>query len=178
MSTSPESERLFFALWPPDEVRAKLAELQGSLMSFRGRATQAAQLHLTLLFLGAVAPERRSCLEAYASSMAVPPFDLILDTLGYWPRPQIVWLGNAAIPEPLRQLVNGLREGATHCGGAVEARPFRVHLTLMRKVPPRPRPPRGMVPALRWPVREFRLMRSQLRPGGSEYSVVRAWPLG
>lgn len=177
VSSLPESERLFFALWPPATVLAGIGRSQTHLAGVRGRATRPGQLHLTLLFLGGVTPECRDCLVEQASAISLAPFDLELDTLGYWPRPQIVWLGSAVTPEPLQQLVNGLREGALRCGVTVEDRRFRVHLTLVRKVPRQPRLPTGAVTALRWPIREFRLMRSVPRRGGSEYTVLGAWPL-
>ena len=50
--------RLFFALWPDGPARAVLAGHAARLARLaRGRAVPAARLHLTLVFLGAVAPE-------------------------------------------------------------------------------------------------------------------------
>jgi 2'-5' RNA ligase len=57
--------RMFFALWPDAAARAALAGLAAEVVrGGGGRAPAAANLHLTLAFVGAVAPERREALHA------------------------------------------------------------------------------------------------------------------
>ncbi len=59
-------QRLFFALWPSEEVRAGLAEVMASLDVRGGKPVAAENLHITLLFLGSVTAQTRICAEKIA----------------------------------------------------------------------------------------------------------------
>lgn len=171
----PGTQRLFFALWPDDRVRRALGELaeRGGLR--HGRRVPLENLHITLVFLGAVTPEQRACVESVAGTLRVPAFLLTLDRTGWWRRPQVFWAGASEVPPPLLTLVDGLRSGCQGCGFPPEERPFAAHATLARKVAG---PPRGDAPgALAWPVEAFSLVESHLAPEGSVYRVLRTWPL-
>lgn len=168
-------QRLFFALWPDDRVRAALARLASGLRLRQGRWVRPENLHVTLVFLGAVSADRRGCVEEVAAGVRAGPFDLALDQVGWWRRPQVLWAGASVTPEPLRRLVEGLREGCARCGFSPEERPFEVHATLARKVFREP-PPAAIEPIF-WAVGAFSLVRSSLSPAGSAYAVVRSWTL-
>jgi 2'-5' RNA ligase len=172
---SPSSQRLFFALWPDPEVRERLAALAGRLDVGGGRRTPPQSLHVTLLFLGEVDAARRSCVETVAGGVRSAPFDLALDRTGWWRRPQVLWAGATRTPEALATLAARLQQGCAACGFPPEDRPFAVHATLARRVMAAP-PPRGFDP-IPWSVSEFCLVESRLERGGSEYRVLRSWPL-
>ncbi len=172
-------ERLFFALWP-DPGRQRAWHRLGREVAEAGRPVAAANLHLTLLFLGEVDGQRRRCLEAVARQAAgvAAPFELTLERWGHWRRSRVVWLGPRRTPPPLARLVSSLRQGAqTRCELPAEAHPFRPHVTLARGVRAAPDRWPELEPQ-RWPVEDFVLVRSLLRTSAPpRYTVVARWPL-
>lgn len=174
-----ETDRLFFALWPDDSVRKALAEWQNGDLPGAGRWIAAANLHLTLLFAGNVNRGTRQCLSQAAGELTLPCFSLTLSETGVWRKPQVAWLGAAALAEPVLQtLVNSLREIARECGLQPENRDFLPHVTLGRKIRKMPTAWHSRVaPAIHWPVREFVLVRSITCAEGVQYQPVVRWPL-
>ncbi len=168
-------ERLFFALWPDREVQEALARHARRLVRKAGRRIPPGRIHLTLVFLGWVDPATRACLERRAGEVSVPPFELVIDRAGAFPRARVVWAGPDAAPPPLARLEAALREAAVRCGLETDTRPFVPHVTLARKAAPVPAGP--LPEPVRWPVADFALVRSRLRPGGAGYEVLRRWPL-
>jgi RNA 2',3'-cyclic 3'-phosphodiesterase len=165
-------ERLFFALWPGDTERNALARLQGSLGLHGTRPTHPADLHLTLVFLGDLPPERRSCCEAAADLVRAAPFAIPLSRVGLWPRPRILWCRPAVTPPELLTLADGLAEALVPCGVPRETRPYAAHITLARQASGALDPRREW--SLTWPVTGFVLAAS--RPGPPpRYRVLRRW---
>lgn len=169
-----ERQRLFFALWPGGELREALAPLLTLHKECGGKPHPLANLHITLNFLGMVDSDTRDCMERAADEIVVPPFELTLNRFGYWPRPRVMWLGCNEVPEPLALLVQRLSDAMRGCGLTPEQRPYRPHLTLLRKAK---RVPQGEPPEFHWQAKEFVLAESASTPGGVEYRVLRRWPL-
>ena len=71
-----------------------------------GKPVAAANLHLTLAFLGEVSTETAGQLQQLAARIRQPGFTLDLDDAGHWPRPGVVWLGCQRAPRGLLQLAN------------------------------------------------------------------------
>jgi 2'-5' RNA ligase len=170
----PPAQRLFLALWPNGAQREQLAGYYPLLRGCGGREVPPENLHITLAFLGSVEPATRACLEQSLDKVSLPPFTLTLDQLGFWRRPRVVWLGAAAIPEPLTALVAEIKRAMLGCGLEPESRPFQAHLTLMRKAW---RGPLEEPPPFNWPVEGFALVASQTLPEGARYEVLRRWSL-
>lgn len=170
------TQRLFFALWPSEEVRSGLAEVMASLHVGHAKPVPAENLHITLLFLGSVTTQTRTCAEAIAAGIAGHPFELSLDQIGFWPQSGILWLGARELPESLAALVRDLHLGIAGCGIDLDARPFKPHVTLMRKalVVRRERP----LGAVAWRVDDFVLVESKTTRDGSHYQVLTSWRLG
>ncbi len=172
----PERWRLFFALWPEEGVSRHLASLGRHLASaYAGRLLPVENLHLTLAFLGSVDAAGRACAEQAAAQVNAGRFELVLDQVGWWRRPQVLWVGTDVVPEALLELVAGLRRRLQGCPVQRDDRPYQVHLTLMRKVRHGPVP--YSIEPLHWPVKRFALVSSDTLPGGSEYTVLRSWDL-
>jgi 2'-5' RNA ligase len=86
--------RLFFALWPPDDVRAALAAWATQCAAASGgRAICADRLHLTLAFVGEVTPQVAGELVSLTREEAVAPSMLTLTRTGTFGRGGIVWAG-------------------------------------------------------------------------------------
>lgn len=87
-------QRLFFAITPPDTLQQQLVHWRAQTFHAEaGRPIAAANLHLTLAFLGDVSAGTSQQLQALASRINQPAFDVALDDAGHWPRPGVVWLG-------------------------------------------------------------------------------------
>lgn len=167
--------RLFFALWPDDAVRARLhAGLSGLVPALR-RPSAIHNLHLTLIFLGDVAPEQQECVERCAAAAAGEGFALTLDTVGTWPRSRILWMGPSQTPPALEFLVTRLSTGLEGCGFRPERRPYRPHITLSRNAS-RPHPGPAIEPIL-WIVNDFALMESRPEDGKVRYVMLKSWSL-
>ncbi len=139
------------------------------------RRVPAANLHLTLLFLGEVPADRVESMEAIGGTVAAArrhrPFTLVLDRFGVFDRARVAWLGGPAV-EAGRRLVSDLADHVSACGLDVERRAWRPHVTLFRRLAARPQLP-AMTP-IDWPVFDFVLVESS---PGRPYQVLRSWPL-
>lgn len=174
--SSPSSEpsrRLFLALWPDATLRAQLAGLAAEAAGARQIA--AADLHLTLVFLGATPPARRADYEAALADLPALELELCLDRYGYWPRTGILWLGPQHTPAALGDKAAVGQALVQERDPFEQRRPFQAHVTLARRWPgpaPQPAPSR----ALCWPVRDLVLVESLPQPHGTRYRVLRRWP--
>ncbi len=168
-----DKQRLFFALWPDETVRAGLAAALPQALD--GRPVRRDNLHLTLVFLGNVDKETHACVEQAASGVVCQSFELAFDVAGYFPRSQVVWIAPTQSPAALGTLVKELREALVPCGLALDPRPYRPHLTLARKV--HRRPALAAITPIAWPVTAFSLVESRSQPGGVCYVPLQSWKL-
>lgn len=169
-------QRLFFALWPDDAFCEQLLQRSKPwLCASNGRQVPRENLHITLAFLGNVDEAQQACLEKMAGGIQLPVFQLKLDRLAYWPRPQAAWAGISQTPEAFTQLVTQLQQGAQACGLQLERRPPVAHLTLKRKVT-RAQPGVAIAP-LSWTVGTFYLLSSVTRAEGPVYTQLQSWIL-
>ncbi len=178
---SGELHRLFFALWPDDALRARIADAAARVVSAHtpgGRSLKPDRYHVTLQFLGDFQPLPETLLDtarAAADTVRASAFELPLDSVGGFRGANVWWLGSQATPDPLRALYDALgRALMQHRVPVKSAANFVPHLTVQRDVRRHIAP--TPVPALSWPVGEFVLIDSQ--PGrGVPYDVVGRWPL-
>lgn len=172
--SDPGKQRLFFALWPEMAQRRELQRCFSLLADCPGRAVAADNLHLTLAFPGSVDAATRDCLEQAASEIQLPPLSFNLDQFGYWKHPKVIWYGPTEVPETLMNLAEALAEVMRHCGLEPDERPYRPHVTLLRKAQARPQ---VEAPRMEWRAEGFALVLSESTPDGVHYSVLRQWPL-
>jgi len=177
--------RAFFGLPVPDEQRASL----GGFVAACARAapgfrwTPAANLHLTLRFVGSV---ERAVVEAIADRLGgrtMTGFDLELGEVGTFKRGRlvrVVWLGLRSGVEALTALAALVDAECVAAGLVGEARAFQAHLTLARA---RPRdgaelPPLPPQPQLDpWRAAELVLYASRLSRTGAVYEPLRVLKL-
>jgi 2'-5' RNA ligase len=175
--------RLFVAVDLEGAVRRRVAEFETRVrrLAPAGRWVAAAQLHITLKFIGSIAasalPDIR---RALAGITHREPITLTFRHWGFFPsasRPRVFWIGVEDAPhDALRDLAEEIEARMERLGIAREERPFHAHLTLARFGSP------GDAARLRtalagWPaeefgaqtVRSFLLYQSVLKPSGSEY---------
>jgi 2'-5' RNA ligase len=112
------------------ELRRRLAD------EVRLRWVEAANLHLTVRFIGEVAPPRESAvLEALRPTLPVAPFAIELGGCGVFPSsgpPRAIWIGLQSGLAPLTALHDEFDRRLAPLGFAPERRRFSAHLTLAR----------------------------------------------
>lgn len=173
------SRRLFFALWPDDEATAHLSALAQELTTRGGgRVMHPASLHLTLSFVGSVAPAQIPRLEEIAGGVNGEAFELSLDRLGFWPQRGILWAGCRQTQASLKRVARALAADLRAAGFAIDHRSgadLVTHVTLARgtRCASLPR----LETPIRWPVREFALVESCRYPSGAVYKTLARFPL-
>lgn len=176
MSETPRPiRRVFFALWPADDVRERIERAVRDRVQGRGRAIPPQNLHVTLLFLGEIETARVADAMAAADEVAGAPFEVCFDQIETWPRSSVLCLTSAAPPAAAAELSQALRRRLSQRGFTLQDEVFRAHVTLARDAP-RVRSTTPVAP-LRWPVSDFTLVESNMTKTGSEYSVLARWPL-
>jgi 2'-5' RNA ligase len=171
-----KGRRLFFALWPPEALRERISsETRLITEPIGARILSAANLHITIAFLGEV-PDARlgAAVEAGEATHGIP-FELVLDHIESFRRSGVLSLVPSQPPSALNDLVDQLRFNLLDRQFRLQHQEFRPHLTLVRDL--RRPVPRTQVAPISWRVEEFVLMESQLGRNGSRYSALATWPL-
>ncbi|WP_130834052.1 RNA 2',3'-cyclic phosphodiesterase [[Erwinia] mediterraneensis] len=172
-----KTQRLFFGLSLPESLQQQLVRWRAEVFPAEaGRPIAAANLHMTLAFLGEVSEEKALILQQLAGRIQQEGFTLDLDDAGFWPRPGVVWLGCRRPPRALLQLANLLRAQAARQGCHQTPQPFHPHITLLRYAPRNVAlPPRDF----HWQcqVDHFSLFASVPDQGRPSYRQLASWPL-
>lgn len=129
--------RLFIAIRFDERLKDLLYATLERLKKYaaQGNFTRRENLHLTLVFLGEVSPDRSGEIRAAMDRVTVCPFPLELRDIGRFRRDggDIYWIGveeNAALTTLYDELYGAL----TQAGFRLEHRPFKPHLTLGREI--------------------------------------------
>lgn len=177
--------RTFIAVPLPPEVRSAVAEFAGAVRPFCGGARWEGtdKLHLTMKFLGdtdeRLIPAVLDALGAAAAGVA--PFDLTVAGFGAFPsmrNPKVLWLGCGDASGALILLHGRIEERCAGLGFQREDRPFHPHVTIARLrgdgVPSHltSLPKNLNFDPRHTHVAEIILVKSVLRPEGSEYTVI------
>ena len=187
--------RAFIAIELPAELHAQLDAVIKQLMARTPRAVRwvsAHNIHLTLKFLGNVSPANLNSLTQVIQVEAArhKSFEFCVSGVGAFPnrlRPRVVWAGVTA-PEGLGELQHGVDRETERLGYPSEERGFSAHLTLGRiSQHATPQEVKQVAEVLgsvtagelgRVTVRQIRLFRSDLQPGGAVYTPLFTAPLG
>ena len=179
--------RVFVALEIPDKIRQAIAGLIGKLEpTCRGaRWVRVEGLHVTLKFIGEVPPEMVERIGAELATIRLAaPVEMSFREVGFFPHerhPRVFWVGIAGTPH-LGELAAEIEGRLEPLGIPRESRPFQPHLTLARF-----KSEEGL-DRLRGALRsagpfefgsvrtgELHLYRSQLKPGGAEYTRLKTF---
>jgi RNA 2',3'-cyclic 3'-phosphodiesterase len=147
-------------------------------------------IHLTVVFMGNVREDDVPSIKEAIKTVCIEsgPFDISLKGVGVFPnarRPRIIWLGLDGEIERIASLRDGLQKQLRAFGIKEEERMFRPHLTLGRFRKPNRGDPRLDDIIARYkdhagPVcrlEELIMFKSELKPGGAEYSRLGSWRL-
>lgn len=169
------ARRLFFALWPDNALRAAAARLGERLPQGLGRVQRPDQLHVTLVFLGAVPARRLAEVRAAADEVRGAAITLELDRLEHWREPKVLCLVASVVPPALADLVAALRSSLARRQFPGDTRAYRPHLTLARKVASFEAG--QALPPLTWTADSFMLVESVSGSADSRYLPLTSWPL-
>jgi 2'-5' RNA ligase len=175
VAETPPRRRLFFALLPSMRQRAELADAVAALRP-AGRPVMAANLHLTLAFLGVLDAPQARLTEAVAEYIHAAPLVLDLQCVGLWRRPQVLWCAAPHAVPALLALHRVLAGDLRAAGFGLDARAFSPHVTVARGVA-RYHGPERLPGAVRWELGAFQLVESRTGPAGAAYRVMRDFRL-
>jgi RNA 2',3'-cyclic 3'-phosphodiesterase len=183
--------RCFIAIEIPDAVKREIAEVADILKKYDAdiKWVNVENLHVTLKFLGSTpeesVPEIRESLFKAVSSFQ--PFYIKIKGTGVFPNrkfPRVIWVG-VENRETLPKLAADIDVSVSLLGYKKEEREFKPHLTLGRV-----RSRKGTASVVNeldnfrdqafgsFIVDRIRLMRSELKPKGPEYSCLYEAPFG
>lgn len=180
--------RLFFALWPDQAMRAAMVRATRKAALAAGRPVPAANLHVTLAFLGSIPGRRLGELGEVARASAALPegrLELALDHLEYWRPARLLCALPTERPEAIAALARRLQDELVARGFVPDRKrsrsveiditsPFRPHVTLARKVY---RSPRTIeMQPVTWSFTDFVLVDSRTLPEGPVYTVLEKFP--
>lgn len=174
--------RLFVALETPPALAASLLATLPREPSVR--PAPAAQVHLTLRFIGEVDEERAVAIEHALGAIAAVAVPVRVAGAGrFGRRGGILWAG-VAPAQPLLALHGAIDLALRDAGVEAEARAFHPHLTLARCAPHAPEPLlREWLASQRelacppYLARRFVLFESRLQRQGAEHRCRRAFAL-
>jgi 2'-5' RNA ligase len=189
--------RAFIAVELPANLKRELSRLQERVKQncnyCPAKWVAAANMHLTLSFLGDVAQPRLDDIKTAmaAASAGAKPFELRLDGLGAFPnleRPRVVWAGLSGDTGRLIRLQQRLEELLEKLGFSREQRLFSPHLTLARvrdEASSSDKRRLGQAigstacdAACSFPVESLHLIKSWLTPAGPIYTTLFSAGLG
>ena len=183
--------RLFIAIDIPEHVKKEIGELLGILKKHDAdvKWIPPENIHLTLKFLGttpdSLVGKIREALLPLVSSYE--QFYITIQSTGVFPSskyPRIIWIG-IIDSDTLIEVRNGIESAMSLLGFQREDKKFHPHLTVGRV-----RGQKGMISLMQeldrshdkqfghFPVDQVKLMKSELKPNGAEYSCLHTIPLG
>jgi 2'-5' RNA ligase len=185
------SIRSFIAIDLPDYVRRQLETLVQQLRKSNAQVgwVRIEGIHLTLKFLGNVAPELIEEIKPVLAGIALqtPPIHIEPAGCGAFPTiksPRVIWAGLRGQIGPLAELARRVETAMVPFGFEPEGRPFKPHLTLGRVKG------RQRIEALQqilfthrdftaepFDATEVVLYKSDLRPDGARYASLLRAPL-
>jgi 2'-5' RNA ligase len=196
--------RLFFAILLPEDVRETVSSVQAAVRNEIGpkgiRWEHPDKFHITVRFLGEVSPEQLDSVKSAgrAAAEGSTPFALRLGGIGTFPRrkpARVLWLGADYSGPDYAQLVRQLERGLAALGldGEGESKTTAAlgepsaHITVARiKDPEAGKSVSREISKINSKNADIKavffvynivLVESELRPGGSRYTILETFPL-
>jgi 2'-5' RNA ligase len=165
--------RAFIAIETPKEVNITLKEVQKKFVGLGKINFTQEPYHLTLKFLGEITDSQCAQVKDILKSIKFKPFELELTSLGVFPNEnyiKVIWIGtkDKEVNEIQQQIDSKLT------GMFAKDLRFHAHITLGRVkfVQDKIRIKellKTKIPSLKFEVKEFKLIKSELTPKGPEY---------
>lgn len=170
--------RTFIAVDLPDELRAKIKNIQMELGSFKLRFVDPGIIHVTMKFLGDVSQDRIDDIKSALDQIKTPCFDVHVHGIGVFPKPnyiRVVWVGLEGGLQELHREIESLLQPL---GFPRERKGFKSHATIARvkTLPPAKRTKLNAtlskfsdIDIGSFTVKEVKLKKSTLTPKGPIY---------
>jgi 2'-5' RNA ligase len=173
MAQPAPAARCFVALLPDAAARRRLDALARRLHSRHpgARRVPAANLHLTLAFIGALPATRAQEVSDSLATLAAPHGVWTVDRICGFARARVVWAGGEADP-CLLALAQAVRDRLQGLGVSFDRAEFAAHVTLLRGIGAWPQ--EALARAIPWPLSPPVLMVSTRAAGGR--LRYRPWP--
>ena len=185
--------RTFIAVLISPELKSRIGAIQQSFKALPCDVKWVVEenFHITLRFLGNVGEGKMEavCAAAQEAAKTGPSrLEMAFSGAGAFPsvrRPQVIWVGARKGEEEMAELARRLDDALAPLGFEREKKRFNAHLTIGRV-----RSPRGLeslAEAIQSAeaedlgsemIESIAVMKSDLRPSGPEYSVVKEIELG
>lgn len=165
-------KRLFFALWPDDITRQRCVNITQAIGNDKTRLVDPANLHVTLLFLGSIVPNKEIAFREEAAIIPTPKITLRFDHLNFWKKPGVLCLTATDSSPELMALVDNLSILARKLDIPIDERPFKPHVTLAKKAK------ESMAlefEPITWCSESFCLVESCPLSNGVEYRIIGQW---
>jgi 2'-5' RNA ligase len=184
--------RSFLAFELPPDIKRMVKDISEDIRRTRLdlKCVKVDNIHLTVVFMGNIRNEDVLAIGEEAGGVCVDfdPFEIALKGLGVFPntrRPRVLWLGLEVETERISSFRDSLQERLLDFGVREEKRAFTPHLTLGRfRKPEKCDPLLGDIISryadIKGPVgrlEELVMFKSELRPGGAEYTKLKSLPL-
>ena len=181
-----EQIRCFVAIEIPETIQMLLTSTQEELRKYiRGASwVKRGNIHLTLKFLGDVAPNQISVIKNVIEQVTDTrsPFSMELGGIGAFPnlsRPRIIWAGVKTGADEVAAIAREIDVGLGRHGYERDKKSFRPHLTLARlkrRVNLKPLVDvfqhYDTINGARMIVKQIRLVQSNLRRSGAVYTPL------
>ncbi len=183
--------RTFIAIDTPEPIKDKIFEVQNLLRESHAevRWESRDKFHITVKFLGGVEESILGDITQKLSTALTPfkPFQLVYDELGCFPNirsPRVIWVGCENEDGTLLKIFQTIEDIVVPFGFEKESRRFHAHITLGRvKSPKRIQDLIRTIQSTTFDrqtteCRELHLVKSDLRPTGSVYTLLHRVVLG
>ncbi|MBI4429591.1 MAG: RNA 2',3'-cyclic phosphodiesterase [Ignavibacteriales bacterium] len=181
--------RCFISLPTSEEVKQRFSEIQSKLKEAQAdvKWDSPEKFHITLKFLG---NSEQSAIDSLSAKLEMLPQNVsyiraLYHSVGAFPniqRPRVIWVG-IEHNEELQKLQGDIESLCAEFGYEREEREFHPHITLGRVKGNKNlhRLTEMLKTVTLEPIQarsnEILLMRSDLRPGGSVYTILKSFPL-
>jgi len=181
--------RTFIALPASGEIQKQIADVQSRLISAQADVKWELQnkFHITLKFLGSTETQKTEPLLSALTDLAkiFSAFKIDYDSVGAFPNlhnPRVIWIGTK-FNQIVLDLQSGVERICLDFGFRKEERAFHPHITLGRL-----KGTRNLArlteaiktvtfESIQSQCSELLLMKSDLRPSGSIYTILKSFPL-
>lgn len=165
-------KRLFFGLEPTHETRQQGEKILQALAGTQSQPVPAANLHVTLVFLGLLDAAKEAALLEEAGAVAATHFTIHFNQLSYWQKPGVLCLTAGDPVAELLALVGQLVSCAEKWAVPLDGRPYQAHVTLARKAK---QPVELAFEPIVWQADAFCLFESCSTANGVVYRVLKRW---
>ncbi len=170
-------QRIFIGTAPENWQSTQIAAIQQQLQSklpANARAVKLSNLHMTLAFLGISSSEQRTELCNQLDKLHKPRFEVTLDQLTLWRKPQVLCISGSNQNHALNRLYQDCQTLAETLSLHTNEHEFRPHITLFRKA--KLCPEYEILPITLAP-KQIHLYHSVSTEQGVRYDILKSWPL-